>query len=93
MLIVEHSDRTIDHQAGCVAQEDLPGGVARHVEDAGLRFEAPQLSPRLALSHQRLQAACVRSAVLCGHDMKRKCAKNLCRNGFGEDEKVEQLDV
>ena len=43
-------DRTIDHQAGCVAQEDLPGGVARHVEDAGLRFEAPQLSPRLALA-------------------------------------------
>merc|ERR1719502_1521676 len=38
------------HQAGCVAQEDLPGGVARHVEDAGLRFEAPQLS---ALSWKR----------------------------------------
>ena len=50
MLIVEQSDRTIDHQAGCVAQEDLPGGVARHVEDAGLHFEAPQLSPRLALA-------------------------------------------
>merc|ERR1719502_2012580 len=31
-------------------QEDHAGGVARHVEDAGLRFEAPQLS---ALSWKR----------------------------------------
>ena len=63
------------------------------VENGGPRFEAPQLSPRLALSHQRLQAACVRSALLCVHDMKRQCVKNLCRDGFGAVKKVEQLAV